>query len=179
MSTTDARATSPRRPASPSSEIRRECIAAHARRRSAARAAAASRPSSTALNRFAPRTPAMLSAASASRMTTSVHGAPFRVGASAGMSAPSASAKNDATAAVADGDPRPEHHAGEESDERTERDFDVRVESAGQRDATARLGEAEHDEPHRDRADDDRRAARQRRAPRRPLLEVERFRRRP
>ena len=56
------------------------------------------------------------------------------------------------TAAVAAVMPGPQHDADEESDERTERDLDVRVQPAGERDAAARFGEAEDDEPHRDGA---------------------------
>ena len=49
---------------------------------------------------------------------------------------------------------QPDQHAGEKADVGTERELDVRVRAAGERDAAARFGEAEHDESHRDRAHD-------------------------
>ena len=72
--------------------------------------------------------------------------------ASAGTSDPSASAKNDATAAAATRDCRPQHEAGEEPDGRAQREVDEGVHAAGQRDAAARFGKAEDDEAHRHRA---------------------------
>ena len=47
----------------------------------------------------------------------------------------------------------PQQHAGEESGVGPERRADVGVRPAGQRHAAAGIGDAQHDQPHRDRAD--------------------------
>ena len=95
----------------------------------------------------------MLSAASAASTMTS-SGASARRLAIAGKSDPSASAKKDATAAAATRDRRPQHEPREEPDGRAQRDVDVSVDAAGQRNAAPRLGEAETMRPIVDGADD-------------------------
>ena len=117
-------------------------------------AAAASRRSRCALSRLPCFTPRMLIVATIAKLATSSSAA-HRPAARTPETACAAFVANTVlTAATAVVPSSQIENAGEKADVRTERELDVRVRPAGERDTTSGFSEAEHDQPHRDRAHD-------------------------